>query len=221
VTTISEEVNIYVVELGITVAAHLLANSPCLLSLGLLFKDYGFDYHWGRGHDALPYLQKSGGPRIFCQCIHNVPTITTASDAPDAGGEPPNNTEAETPSAKPPTCKPCEGHNLLTHFPKDPNCGICNGGKTQKQQCRRKKHGEPDDLPVPTKLADAITADHAILNDDQASRKGHTVVLVILDRFTHWLQGYSSKKIRRGYGRRFSAIPWAASSPGTRLHRRV
>jgi hypothetical protein len=63
---ISEEVEIHVVELGMTVTAHLLANSPCLLSLGLLCKENEYNYHWDAGDDSLPFLQKHGGPRIFC-----------------------------------------------------------------------------------------------------------------------------------------------------------
>jgi hypothetical protein len=56
-----------------------------------------------------------------------------------------------------------------------------------------KTHGEPDDLPEPKKFADAITADHAILADDEVSRHGDTVALIVQDRFTHWLQAYATK----------------------------
>ena len=37
-----------------------------------------------------------------------------------------------------------------------------------------------------------ITADHAILNNDDVSREGDQVVLVIQDQFTKWLQAYPS-----------------------------
>ena len=86
--------------------------------------------------------------------------------------------------------KPSKEHNLITHLPKDPDCPICNQCKIQRQQCRRKKHGKPDDLPEPTQFAHSLTADHQILNEVQASRKEHRVSLISLDWFTHWLQGY-------------------------------
>ena len=56
---------------------------------------------------------------------------------------------------------------------------------------RSKKHGEPDSLPEPTKWADAITADHKILNEEDASREEDRIALIILDRFTSWLQAYA------------------------------
>ena len=62
-------------------------------------------------------------------------------------------------------------HNTLTHFPKDPNCPICNACKQNRSHCRSKSHGEPDGLPEPKKFADAVTADHKILNEDDESRK--------------------------------------------------
>ena len=57
----------------------------------------------------------------------------------------------------------------------------------------QKSHGEPDGLPEPKKFADAITADHKVLNDDDQSRDHDKLALIIQDRFTHWLQGYASK----------------------------
>jgi len=50
---------------------------------------------------------------------------------------------------------------------------------------------QADDLPKPTKWADHLTADHEIINDDE-SRKGDRIALIIQDKFTSWLQGYSS-----------------------------
>ena len=83
-------------------------------------------------------------------------------------------------------------HNLLTHFPKDPNCPVCNSCKRTRAHCRSKIHGEPDQLPEPKKFADALTADHKILNEDDESRKQDRVALIVLDRFTRWLQGYAA-----------------------------
>ena len=53
-------------------------------------------------------------------------------------------------------------HNLWTHFPKDPTCEIGRSCKATRAQCRRKTHGKPDDLPIPKKFADSLTADHKI-----------------------------------------------------------
>jgi len=55
---------------------------------------------------------------------------------------------------------------------------------------RSKTHGKPDDLPEPTAWGRSITADHKILNEDDASRSEDRVALIILDRFTRWLQGF-------------------------------
>ena len=88
--------------------------------------------------------------------------------------------------------KSCE-HNLWTHFPKDPNCPICNQCKRNRSQCRRKVRGKPDDLHIPGTFADAITADHNFLNEDDASRTHDRVAMIVLDRLTPWLQGYPCK----------------------------
>ena len=53
-------------------------------------------------------------------------------------------------------------HNLMTHFPMDSTCPICNSCKRNLSHCRSKKHGEPDQLPEPKNFADALTADHKI-----------------------------------------------------------
>ena len=76
----------------------------------------------------------------------------------------------------------------------DKDCPICNSCKGTRAQCRTKKvHGEPDKLPEPKKFADAITADHKVLNEDDESRDRDRVALVILDRFTKWLQSYAAQ----------------------------
>jgi len=87
--------------------------------------------------------------------------------------------------------KQCQ-HNLLTHFPKDPKCPICQSCKRTRAQCRSKTHGEPDQLPEPKVFADAITADHKILNEDDESRSSDRVALIVMDRATRWLQGYAA-----------------------------
>ena len=58
--------------------------------------------------------------------------------------------------------------------------------------CRKQKHGPPDDYAKPEKFGDFITADHALLAPEEASRKGYRYTLVVLDRYSSRLQGYAS-----------------------------
>lgn len=73
------------------------------------------------------------------------------------------------------SCQSCE-HNIWTHFPKDPNCEVCREATTDRAHCRTKTHGPPDDLPEPVHFWDAVTADHAILNEDDKLRKRQSCV---------------------------------------------
>ena len=84
-------------------------------------------------------------------------------------------------------------HNEFTHFPKSPDCPICQGCTTQREQCRVKVSGKPDDLHKPEKFVDAITMDHAIVNEVDASRCPDRNALITQDRATNWLQGYAAK----------------------------
>ena len=88
-------------------------------------------------------------------------------------------------------CKPCE-HNPFTHFPKDPNCEICNNCKAQRSQCRAKVkvEGEPDKMAEPTEWLGSITADHEVLNKDHESRESDQNVLICHDRYTGWTKGF-------------------------------
>ena len=45
----------------------------------------------------------------------------------------------------------------------------------------------------PVEFADALTADHTILNEDDESRAEDQVALIITDRAAGWEQGYPSK----------------------------
>ena len=73
---------------------------------------------------------------------------------------------------------------------------MCRACKTQRAQCRSRQsiddNTSADNLPTPKKFADALTADHEVINDDE-SFKEDRMALIIQDRFTHWIQGYSSK----------------------------
>ena len=88
-----------------------------------------------------------------------------------------------------PVCK----HNPFTHLPEDPDYPVCSQGKSTRSQCRSKKYGKPDQLPEPKKFGDSITADHKILNEDDASRDADKYALIVLDLFTRRLQGYACR----------------------------
>jgi len=90
------------------------------------------------------------------------------------------------------TCGKC-AHNIFTHFPKDKHCDICNASKIQNAACKTKADPALDSLPEPEAFGDALTADHAIINEDDKSRSNDRVALVIQDRKTHWLQAYPFK----------------------------
>ena len=81
-------------------------------------------------------------------------------------------------------------HNIFIHFPKDPNCPVCNETRIQRARCAEKTEHEPEDLPEPKKFGDALTADHAIVNEDDRERDRDKVALVILDKFSRWLQSF-------------------------------
>ena len=85
-------------------------------------------------------------------------------------------------------------HNVFTHYPKDPNCDVCRSCKTTRAHCRShasrvKENGAPE----PVKFADAITADTAILNEDNSSRDHDMVANIIQDKATQWLQAYPAE----------------------------
>ena len=84
-------------------------------------------------------------------------------------------------------------HNVFTHFPKCPDCPICNQSKIARAHCRRKRRCNGDDLPRPKRFGDSITADHMILNEDDALRSEDYTSLVIYDRATRWMQAFPCK----------------------------
>ena len=77
-----------------------------------------------------------------------------------------------------------KANTILTHFPKCPDCPMCSEAKSTRAQCRSKTYGKPNELPRPLKFGGSITADHKILNDDDASREADKVVMIILDRYS-------------------------------------
>lgn len=106
------------------------------------------------------------------------------------------------PKAKKPTRiskqggKPKGVHNEFTHFPHDPNCHICIAARLQKaaRASNTDANARPDALLPAMKFGDRITADHAVMNDDNKSAEDEALnACVIQDGFSNWLQSYPCK----------------------------
>ena len=80
--------------------------------------------------------------------------------------------------------------HYINHFPKHPDCIICNQCKIQNSQARRIKEDARTNEPKPENFADQVTADHMILGPEEKNKHGDTVALVIQDRASRWLQSY-------------------------------
>lgn len=91
-------------------------------------------------------------------------------------------------------CSLCgPAHSLFAHFPKLKGCPICDEAKTQRARCPIKTFAEADDLPPPEAFANALAADHAIVNEEDQSRNHDRVSPVIQDKFSNWLQAFAAK----------------------------
>ena len=209
------EVDIEIVPLKVKLKAMVLDDTPSVLSLGMLVEDEGFCFTQSPGRT--PYLHKSG-MEIDCPMTHHVPYLTSIvdsgrklsrhSESALTGAKKKKKEVAKVEEPKVPVrlpgkprtkvpkrttlCKPGD-HNIFTHFPKDPtNCEVCRSCKSQRAHCKSSSAPGTDGLPTPVNFADAITADHAILNEDDKSRTEDRTALVILDRATQWLQSYGA-----------------------------
>ena len=160
----------------------LLQSTPCLLSLGKLVNEDGYSYKWSP--ESNPTIIDPQGNMVECEFAYNVPLITPAPSSkvpasgdgeqeseqapspggPSASGDGELAQEDEAAGIPPVHRKPIDPQHYITHFPKDPRCPICAQCKMQRTRHARKTHGEPDEMPVPQKSADAITADHSILS---------------------------------------------------------
>ena len=89
-------------------------------------------------------------------------------------------------------CKEAK-HNVFTHFPKCPGCDICDATKMQKTSARIVTGKDPEDRPPPAAFGDMLTADHKVMAQDEISKAGDKYALVIVDRFTKWLQAFPCK----------------------------
>ena len=105
-------------------------------------------------------------------------------------------------------------HGVYTHFPKDPNCGICLKTKITRASCRRRGGTV---VPRREYFGDLITADHKILSEGCESRDNHRYAVVVQDLATQWLQSYPCKAksswSRRGNHKSFTlTMPWNLES---------
>ena len=83
--------------------------------------------------------------------------------------------------------KPGGVHNQFTRFPHDPTCKICMAARMQKtSRCKRNESSmHPDALLPAAKFGDRITADHAIMNEENKSTEDEALcACVIQDGFT-------------------------------------
>ena len=85
----------------------------------------------------------------------------------------------------------------LTHFPKDPNCEICNRCKIQRTPNKRKKNDAPyGSWKLPDNFADLVTTDHMVIaehDEGYQSREYDKYAVVIQDWKTKWLDAYPVK----------------------------
>ena len=84
---------------------------------------------------------------------------------------------------------PSTKHNIYTHFPKCPNCKICNDSKPVRKYHYKKPIYDPTKppRPIPTVFGDAITADHKILSERNENRHKHKAALIIQDQATKFI----------------------------------
>lgn len=85
------------------------------------------------------------------------------------------------------TCDTTQEHNISTHFPKDPTCQILKSSTTTRAHCKSQTTSPADLTPIliPHKFPEQITADHQILNDDDAARDNEHNALIVEDRYTN------------------------------------
>ena len=82
------------------------------------------------------------------------------------------------------------------NFPHDPNCRICVASRLQKaaRPFKTDSNARPDALAPALKFGDRLTADHAIMNQENMSAEDEALVAcVIQDGFSQWLQAFPCK----------------------------
>ena len=63
-----------------------------------------------------------------------------------------------------------EKHDVFTHYPKHPDCKVCNMTKITWARCKVKPRKNAVGIVFVTQFGDAITAGHTILNVENESR---------------------------------------------------
>ena len=82
---------------------------------------------------------------------------------------------------------------MFTHYPKDPECGVCRKTKTTRARFQIKPKKCVDGIASSTQFGDLITADHTILNAEKESRCRYKHALIVQDDFTNWIERYLMK----------------------------
>ena len=78
-------------------------------------------------------------------------------------------------------------HNLLTHFPKDPECPMCIRATCTRARVYAKKGKTSQDTFLPKEFADSIILDFMDVKDDRFfGRRGERHALTIVDRAKKW-----------------------------------
>ena len=98
-----EEATMCVKELDLFVTVMFLDDTPTVLSLGKLYEDHGYTYHWTSGQK--PQLIKHG-TRIECNTAHYVPFVvpslsTSSSSSSSPGSQTSSSQESLTPTQHP------------------------------------------------------------------------------------------------------------------------
>ena len=88
---------------------------------------------------------------------------------------------------------------MMTHFPKDPDCDICNRCRTRRVDSR-KTRSDAEDIDhawiEPKAFGDLLTADYKIIgekNPDNESKDYDRVALIILDFYTRYIDAFPGK----------------------------
>ena len=71
--------------------------------------------------------------------------------------------------------------------------------KTTRARCRIKPKKRRDGIAPSTQFGDLTTAEHKILNVENASRCGHKNAVIVQDDFTNWIQSYPMKTEETSY----------------------
>ena len=109
VISTNEVVDLFSKDLGIQVQAYVVKDSPPLISLGKIIKDFQLKYEWDESRG--PMIQRPDGKWIKCSEVQNVPTIAATLDfvanATDDDGnvlsEQSHSSEPNTPIPTPPS----------------------------------------------------------------------------------------------------------------------